>query len=69
VDLEVPENKIKYLTIEDVCDMLKIGKSSTYKLFRLKGFPSIKIGNKYIVEEKELLDFLSGYKGSRIFLN
>lgn len=43
--------------------------TNTYKLFKLKGFPKIKIGKKYFIDEKELKKFLKEHSESQIFLN
>ena len=45
--LEVQENKV--YTIKDIQNYLGIGKNHAYKLFKLQGFPVIKIGKKYII--------------------
>lgn len=43
--------------------------TNTYKLFKIKGFPKIKIGKKYFIEEKELQKYLKEHSESQIFLN
>ena len=48
----------KLLTPKDVQSTLNIGKNTTYKLFKLKGFPKIKIGKKYFIYEDDLEKYL-----------
>lgn len=55
-----------YLSIEQVSDMLNLGKTSTYKLFNMRGFPKIQLGRKLIVEENDLYEFLDKYKKSQL---
>ena len=55
-----------YLNTKEVCAMLHIGRKKAYDLFNVKGFPSVKIGRDYIVDEEELKEFLKMYKGSAI---
>lgn len=45
------EKDIKMLTVEEVKDILKIGKNRTYDIFAREDFPSIAIGRKLVVEE------------------
>jgi excisionase family DNA binding protein len=44
--------KMKLLTIEEICAELGIGKTTAYKL--VKNMKHIKIGRKILVPEKEL---------------
>lgn len=60
--------KTKYLTIDEVSNILGIGKNNTYKLFHIKGFPSIQIGRKLIVEESRFYSFINSYEKNKIFL-
>jgi len=59
---------MEYLTPKMVGQLLHIGVNKVYKLFRLPGFPRIKIGNQMIVEKENLMNFLNEYKGSSIKL-
>lgn len=63
------KEQMKLLTPKQVSDIIGLGMSNTYKLFRLKGFPKIQIGKKYFIEENDLNTFLKQHKHSRIFLN
>jgi excisionase family DNA binding protein len=57
-----------YLTIKDVATLLHIGYNSAYKLFKIQGFPFVRIGRKYLVEDSELQKFLDEYKNSTVLL-
>lgn len=52
-------NDIKLYSTDDVCKLLKIGKSKCLKLFHNENFPSIKIGRKFWVKADSLNDYLS----------
>ena len=45
-----------------------IGKNTAYKLVKLKGFPSIKIGNKILIPHNKLYDWIEKNNGSNIVL-
>jgi len=59
----------KMLTPKEVSEIIGIGITNTYKLFKLKGFPKIQIGKKYFVNESDLNNFLLEHRKSTIFLN
>lgn len=57
------------LTVEDVMNNLHINsKTTAYKLFKLDSFPSIKIGNKYIVPVSEYNKWIKTVTNTEIFL-
>ena len=56
------------LTPKDVDTILKCGKNNAYKLFNLKGFPSIKIGKRYFVRESSFWEYLSDHERNSINL-
>ena len=58
----------KYLTPKNVGNILGISMTNVYKLFRLKDFPSIKIGHRMFVNENDLETFLGEYRKSKIIL-
>lgn len=64
------ENTIEImLTVEDVMTNLHISsKTTAYKLFRLDSFPSIKIGNKYIVPLTEYNKWIKKVTNTEIYL-
>ena len=47
---------------EDVCNALHIGKSKCLRLFKNKDFKAINFGNKLLVSETNLKDFLNSGK-------
>lgn len=58
----------KYLTPKDVRDVLGIGITNVYRLFRLTDFPCIRIGHRMFVKENDLESFLEEYRKSKIIL-
>ena len=58
----------RLLTVKDVCEMLKIGKTGAYKLFHRADFPKIVIGKKLYVKESDLMNYLTKYRMSVIVL-
>lgn len=49
------------LTTKDVQKKLGLSRDRTYGLMHLKGFPRIKIGSRYYIEEEQLQGFLKQY--------
>lgn len=47
------------LTVEDLCKILPIGRSTVYNLLRNGTIPNKKIGGKYTVSKQNLIEFLS----------
>lgn len=50
------------LNVKELQSRLRIGRDKSYALMRSKGFPSIKIGSRYYVEEDALLAWLTKYR-------
>ena len=59
---------MKYLDVKDVMESLGLSRNATYKLFATKGFPCVKVGKKYIIEQDDLKSFLDNYRGREIKL-
>ena len=57
-----------YLTPEMVSETLHIGMTKSYKLFKLRGFPAVKISRQWLVEKEDLRRVMSEYKGSGFIL-
>ena len=57
-----------YLTPKMVSEALHIGMTKTYKLFKMRGFPAVKISNQWLVESNDLKKFIDEYRGSGITL-
>lgn len=49
------------LTPKDVQQRLGLSRDRIYGLMHLKGFPRIKIGGRYYIEEEQLQNFLKQY--------
>lgn len=54
------------LTMKEVSEVLRLGKTNTYKLFQRKDFPKVTIGKKLLVKESELDGYLDKYGGAII---
>lgn len=59
-------NKTKFITVNELMDILHIGNTLAYKLVNLDGFPSVKIGKKILIDENEMYLFMKQYVGSQI---
>ncbi len=55
-----------FYTAEDLEELLKIGKRQARALIRTDGFPSIRIGREYRVEEDAFLDWIHQTKVVRL---
>ena len=53
---------MNFLTEDDIKDILKLNNRKTKALMRTEGFPSIKIGREYRVEEQALIDWMKEAK-------
>ncbi|MDE6602417.1 MAG: helix-turn-helix domain-containing protein [Lachnospiraceae bacterium] len=58
----------RLLTVKEVSDVLRLGKTNTYKLFQRGDFPKVLIGRKLLVKESELDKYLEKYSGEIISL-
>ena len=47
------------LRIKDVQQMLNIGRNKVYELLKSGEIKSIRIGNKYIIPKKSVIDFVT----------
>lgn len=45
--------------IEDICDLLKIGKSTAYELVRKKELPAFKLHGVWKISEESLDNFIA----------
>lgn len=57
--MEYLSNLPDVLTPKELSDVLKIGITNTYKLLKQQQIKSIKIGNKYIIPKKSVVEFLT----------
>lgn len=47
------------LSIEDVMDMLHIGKNTVYSLLRNNEIRNLKIGKRYIIPKQSVINFIT----------
>lgn len=57
------------LTTDDVKTLLKISDKKAKALMRTEGFPSIRIGQEYRVEEQALVDWMKETKTVKLDYN
>ncbi len=50
-------------TVDDIQRIFKIGRSKAYQLLSSKGFPTIKLNKKLLVEKHRLEDWISKNSG------
>ncbi len=55
-------DRLNVLTARELGSVLHIGRDKAYALIKSKGFPSICIGNRYIVTEHALNEWLHQYE-------
>ena len=69
VQSENTKADIKVYTPSELAEVLKIGKTNTYRLMRTSGFPSYKINNKIFVTETALIEWLNKMRGREFELS
>ena len=52
-----------FLNAEDISEALGIAISTTYELMKQKGFPSLKIGRRYVVERANFIEWVQKNSG------
>ena len=52
-----------FLNAEDISEALGIAISTTYELMKQKGFPSLKIGRRYVVERENFIQWVQKNSG------
>ena len=52
-----------FLNAEDISEALGIAISTTYELVKQKGFPSLKIGRRYVVERENFIEWVQKNSG------
>ena len=58
----------EWLTPKDVCDILPFGIQTVRKMFKMDGFPAVRIGRKFAVKRKDLEEWLEINKGKELSL-
>lgn len=46
------------VSVEEIQQMLRIGKNAVYQLLKDRAIKSIKVGKRYVVPKKYIIDFL-----------
>jgi len=59
---------MEYFTPKKVGEILHLSQNKVYRLFKLPGFPAVRIGRQFLVSEESLKKFLSTYEGECIIL-
>ena len=49
----------KYMTVKEMRGYLKIGQNTAYALLQTQGFPYIRIGKRYLIDNERLDTFLT----------
>ena len=49
---------VDIISVDDLMKMLHIGKTTAYKLVREKRIKHVKVGRKYIIPKKAVIEFL-----------
>lgn len=60
--IESIKNLIDYpdvLSVEELQEILRIGRSAAYTLLKENKIKTLKIGNRYIIPKKSVIDFLN----------
>lgn len=52
------------LSIEDVMDILHIGKNSVYSLLKSNEIRNIRVGKRYIVPKQSVINFITDITGN-----
>ena len=53
---------MNYLSQKDIMNVLNIGKNKALALMTNEDFPSVKLGERWMVEEQDLKDYLKNNK-------
>lgn len=56
------QNYPDIVSVEDIADMLNLGKSSVYSLLQSDQIRHVRVGKKYIVPKQAVIDFVSGVR-------
>lgn len=51
IDASLDENQMNYLTVEDICRLMKISRPTARKLFDKPDFPALFVGRRMFVRE------------------
>ena len=48
------------INVKDLCEILNIGKNTTYKLLKNNDIPNRRLGKKYIIPKFGVIEYLKG---------
>jgi excisionase family DNA binding protein len=51
----------RYMTVNEVSELLRISKSKIYKMTMNSAIPHYKVGSKLLFKKQELIDFVESY--------
>lgn len=63
------EERSRYITTKDVQEILHLSSTSVSKLVQMDGFPSLKIGKNYIIDETKMYEWVDSHMGTSVSLN
>ncbi|GHV13299.1 hypothetical protein FACS1894219_07920 [Clostridia bacterium] len=52
------DNYRDVLTVKELAEVLRIGKNAAYDLVRTRAVASVRIGRKYLVPKRKVIEFL-----------
>lgn len=58
----------KYLTVQDVQNILSLSRTQSYALVNQNGFPKIKIGKSIRIPESEFDKYMKHFWGKEIYI-
>lgn len=58
-----------YYTVKEVAELLRVSKSTVYRLAQQKGVPAIRIGEKILFDKDKLHNWLDGKIGKIVQIN
>lgn len=60
--MENTQDTLSVLSAKELAQVLHLGRDKAYALIKSKGFPSIKLGGRYLVTRKALDEWLRKYE-------
>lgn len=63
-------NEPEYISVRQAAEKIGIGKDTLYKLAKSdnNGFPGVKIGNKWFVHSKRIVEWMKDREGKEIII-
>lgn len=60
--------EIVMYTVKDLQQLFQCGRDKAYKIMKIKGFPSIRVGEQYVVEKAALKKWITVQQGKHVLL-